>query len=210
MYLAPEIDKVLDDNKHKFIGELSYNTIVRRLGLAFDFPKDLKFKVEEFKDVDVNEFTVSGLYDMINNKKYIILNVSDEGKSLEFDEKTFSSFKFLISQTIQHESIHQNQWQHRDDVDAPIKLDFRNFGGTIEEEREYLADIDEIDAYAHDIVMEMKYYYPKEDPYKVLRRIELARKIPSYRYYKYTFKNCSWYKIKKHLFSKIYKWIPYV
>jgi hypothetical protein len=105
MYLAPEIDKVLDDNKHKFIGELSYNAIVRRLGLAFDFPKDLKFKVEEFKDVDVNEFTVSGLYDMINNKKYIILNVSDEGKSLDFDEKTFSSFKFLISQTIQHESM---------------------------------------------------------------------------------------------------------
>ena len=56
MYLSQQIDDVLESNRHKFIGNLSYATIIRRLGISFDFPKDLKFRFEKFKDVDVDEF----------------------------------------------------------------------------------------------------------------------------------------------------------
>jgi len=210
MYLAPNIDNVFAENKHKFLGNLTHDTIIRRLGKAFNFPKDLKFKMERYSDLESNEFTISGLYDMTQDKKYVIINVSKDSNSLFFDEPTYEQFKFLVSQTIQHEAIHQDQWQHRDYIDDVVKLDFRNVYGTLSEEREYLSDIDEIDAYAHDIAMEIKFYYPFKDPYEVLRNINRSRKIPSYKYYKRTFGKCDWQKIKKQLLNKTYKWMAYV
>lgn len=210
MYLSQQIDDVLESNRHKFIGNLSYATIIRRLGISFDFPKDLKFRFEKFKDVDVDEFMVSGLYDMAYNKKYIILNFSLYSDYLNLTEYSFETFKFYVSQVIQHETIHQDQWQYRDGTEDPVKLDFRNTTGTLREEREYLSDIDEIDAYAHDIAMEILFYYPKENPYNILKTINRRRKIPSYSYYKDTFKNTSWTKVRNRLLSKTYGWIPHV
>lgn len=210
MYLSQQIDDVLESNRHKFIGNLSYATIIRRLGISFDFPKDLKFRFEKFKDVDVDEFMVSGLYDMAYNKKYIILNFSLYSDYINLTHYSFETFKFFVSQVIQHETIHQDQWQYRDGTEDPVKLDFRNTTGTLREEREYLSDIDEIDAYAHDIAMEILFYYPKENPYNILKTINRRRKIPSYLYYKDTFKNTSWTKVKNRLLSKTYGWIPHV
>lgn len=210
MYLAPTINDILDSNKQKFVGCIDYYTLARRLGKAFGYQKDLKFKVETFDDIDPDEFTVSGLFDMTTNTKYIILNFSKENSSITLSKHDFEMFKFLVSQCIQHETIHQHQWQHRDSTEDPVKLDFRNMIGTLNEEREYLSDKDEIDAYAHDIAMEIKYYYPKDDPISILRKIDKVRKIQSYKYYKNTFKGCSWFKIKKHLLLKTFKWIPHV
>lgn len=210
MYLSQQIDEILEVNKHKFIGHLPYSTVIRRLGMVFDFPKDLKFRHEQFNDIDENEFSVSGLFDMTTNKKYIILNVSQYTNHLNLTNYSFNDFKFFISQVIQHETIHQDQWQYREGTEEPVKLDFRNFSGTLDEERDYLSDIDEIDAYGHDIAMEIKYFYPKEDPYNVLKNINKKRKIPSYTYYKHTFKNTTWTKVKNRLLLKTYGWLPYV
>lgn len=210
MYLAPAIEDILDSNKQKFIGGVEYYTLARRLSKAFGFQKDLKFKIETFDDIGKDEFTISGLFDMTTNTKYIILNFSKEHSQIKLSDYDFTTFKFLMSQCIQHETIHQNQWQYRDCDEDPVKLDFRNMIGTINEEREYLSDIDEIDAYAHDIAMEIKFHYPNQNPYHVLKRIDKVRKLQSYNYYRNTFKKCSWFKIKRHLLLKIFKWIPHV
>lgn len=210
MYLAPQINQVFETNKSKFIGELPYTTIQRRLNSVFEFPKDLKFKVESFEDFNVGEFNVSGLYDMTTDKRYVILNVSSLANNLCLTEYSFEDFKFLVSQAIQHETIHQDQYQFRQCDEDPVKLDFRNFSGTLDEEREYLSDLDEIDAYAHDIAMEIRFYYKNRNPYDVLKSIDKTRKISSYNYYRKTFKKCSWSKIKHKLLLKTYKWIPHV
>jgi hypothetical protein len=78
-----------------------------------------------------------------------------------------------------------------------------------EEEKEYLADPDEIDAYGHDIAMEIKFFYPKQDPYEVLNKIGSKRKLWSYNYYKKTFKGDDWSHIKSRLLKKTYQWIPH-
>jgi hypothetical protein len=209
MYLAPEINKVLWDNRSIFLGSLTYATVTRRLSKIFDFPKDLKFKHETFNDIRSNEFTVSGLYDMYFDKKYVILNFSNKGNTISFEPHGLEPFLFLVSQTIQHETIHQMQWLNREPEDEAVKLDFRNFGGTLDEEREYLSDVDEIDAYAHDIAMEIKRYYPNRNPYDVLRNINKTRKIHSFNYYKRIFSRCEWTSIKKQLLKKIYNWMPH-
>lgn len=209
MYLAPQINKTLFDNEKLFIGNLTYATITRRLGKIFNFPKDLKFKYETFNNIPENEFTVSGLYDMFFDKKYIILNFSNKLNTIELDKFTVEPFFFLVSQTIQHEAIHQLQWVNREPEDEVVKLDFRNFGGTLQQEREYLSDIDEIDAYAHDIATEIKRYYPNRNPYEVLKNINKTRKVHSYNYYRRTFSKCEWGGIKKQLLKKIFNWIPH-
>lgn len=209
MHLGIEIDEILTSNKKKFVGRHTYSTITRRLGSIFNFPKDLKFKYECYNDIEPETFTVSGLFDMCYNKKYVILNVSKKDCSLYLDDCGFESFKFYLSQTIQHETIHQMQWSHRDEIDEAVKLDFRNMTGSINEERDYLSDIDEIEAYAHDIAMEIKYFYPDSDPLEILKTINKRRKVPSYSYYRKTFRNCDWSCIKNRLLNKTYKWMPY-
>lgn len=210
MYLSQQIDDALEDNRDKFVGVLSYSTLIRRLGHAFNFPKDLKFKYEVYGDIEQDSYTVSGLYDMAFDKKYVIFNLSKYSNDINLCKYDFQEFKFLVSQVIQHETIHQDQWQHREGTEDPIRLDFRNVIGSLVEERSYLSDIDEIDAYAHDIAMEIAHYYPKENPFVVLKNINKKRKLPSYNYYKHTFKNTNWAKVKNRLLTKTYGWIPYV
>ena len=89
MYLASEIDNILESNKCRFLGVIPYTSLARRLSIAFGFQKDLKFKLETYDDIDSDEFTVSGLYDMTTDKKYIILNVSESQDSLEIDSHSF-------------------------------------------------------------------------------------------------------------------------
>lgn len=210
MYKSFEIEKRLNDNRHKLQGFISYKTMSRRLNSIFKDSNDLKFKFVKYSHLDVNDYLVGGLYDHFSNKKYVIFNVSVYCDELLIEQWMWSDLVFNITQTIQHETIHQNQLQHRKHVSEDFKLDFKVLKGTIDEDREYLADLDEIDAYAHDIAMEIKHFYPHVNPYDVLRKISCKRKLNSYSYYKTTFKGCDWSSIKKRLLSKTYKWIENV
>lgn len=209
MFLAPALDEKLESRKYRLLGAPYYETIIRVLRRAVG-EKDLKFRYELFDDFSENEYSVSGLYDMSEDSRYVIFNFSNNANSLTINHNRWNEFKFLISQAIQHETIHQLQWQNRDCGDEPVKLDFRSLVGNAEDDKEYLSDPDEIDAYGHDIAMEIKYYYPNKNPYRVLSRIQNTRKIPSYKYYKSTFKGCDWTKIHNKLLTKTYKWIPHV
>ena len=57
--------------------------------------------------------------------------------------------------------------------------------------------------------MEIKFYYPKKDPYEVLRNISRYKKIWSYNYYKKTFKNDDWSEVKNSLLKKAFQWLPH-
>jgi hypothetical protein len=211
MYLASAIDQVLDSKKSKLVGKVSYYYITSVLNRAFNSQMPFKFRYETFADYGKEDFSVSGLYDMDSDVKYVILNFPKECKTFNITNDVWREFKFAVSQVCQHETIHQLQWQHRDvDLGESYALDFRNLSGTMAEEKEYLADADEIDAYGHDIAMEIKYCYPKANPYAVLRSIDSKKKLWSYNYYKKTFKGDDWSIIKKRLLKKTYLWLPYV
>lgn len=211
MYLAPAIDQVLDSKKSKLIGRSSHYYITSVLNRAFGKQMPFKFRYETFVDYGKEDFSVSGLYDMDADVKYVILNFPKQYKSFTITPDMWPEFRFAVSQVCQHETIHQLQWQHRDvDMDETCPLDFRNLSGTMAEEKEYLADADEIDAYGHDIAMEIKFSYPKRNPYEILKTIDSKKKIWSYTYYKKTFKGDDWSIIKKRLLKKAYLWLPHV
>ena len=209
MYLAETINGVLESKKDKLIGTSSYFYICNVLNKAFSKVEPFKFKYETYEDYGDEDYSLSGIYDMEKDKKYIILNFTKTQKNFTLKPEKWKEFKFGISQVCQHEAIHQSQWSFRDSYSIEQeKLDFRNIEGTIEEEQEYLSDIDEIEAYAHDIAMEILYFYPKKNPYEVLSNINKHRKLWSYKYYKTTFKNEEWSDIKHRLLKKTFKWIP--
>lgn len=210
MYLAETIDEVLESTKSKLVGSPSYSYICYVLNSSFSLKEPFSFRYEVYDDYSVEDYAVSGIYDMATDIKYIILNFSSQQNQFDISDKKWKELKFSISQVCQHESIHQCQWQLRDrDAYEVLPLEFRSVSGTMEEERQYLAEIDEIEAYAHDIAMEIRFFYPKKNPLKVLSDINRHRKIWSYHYYKKTFKNEEWSEIKHRLLKKTFKWINY-
>lgn len=211
MYLAPAIDQVLEDKKSKLLGRPTYYQIAGILTRSYKKANiPFKFRFETFEDYGPEDLSVSGLYDMEEDIKYIILNFPKEKRHYNLTSENWRDFKFAVSQVCQHETIHQLQWQNRESDGQPCTLDFRNLTGSISEEKEYLSDIDEIDAYGHDIAMEIKYSYPNKDPYEILKTIDSRRKVWSYIYYKKTFKGDDWSNIKNRLLKKTYQWMPHV
>ena len=211
MYLAPAIDQVLEDKKSKLLGRPTYYQIAGILTRGYKKANiPFKFRFETFDDYGPEDISVSGLYDMVEDIKYVVLNFPKQQKHYSVSNENWRDFKFAVSQVCQHETIHELQWQNRDTGGEPCTLDFRNLTGSISEDKEYLADIDEIDAYGHDIAMEIKYSYPNKDPYEILKTIDSRRKVWSYIYYKKTFKGDDWSNIKNRLLKKTYQWMPHV
>lgn len=209
MYESQSINSIIFKNEHNLTGEFTYRAFISRLKKAFNW-EDLVFKYEKYEDIDVDDYTISGAYDMHEHKRYVVINFSNKSNKFILNRHDFLLFRFLLSQTIQHETVHRDQWQKRPAVVDKVSIDFKEKKVTKSEEMEYLSDRDEIDAYAHDIAMEIKYYYPNIPPYAVLKNIFKYKKIISFNYYRKTFRNKKWNDIKNLLFLKTYKWIPYV
>ena len=210
MYFADIINVALEDLRPILKGKLDYKDVIRYLN-KFLGDKTLKFKFEKIK-MRVNHYAIGGFYDMQTDKRYIILYFSNKKDSIFIRKIKQNEFFFCLSQVIQHETIHACQWSKRDyDLYLPRTIPNNLIAEDNNEDEKYLADPDEIDAYGHDIAMEIKFYYRNKDPYKVLDEIDNARKVFSYRYYKNTFKNNkqTWEKIRYKLLRKTYKWIPH-
>jgi hypothetical protein len=72
-----------------------------------------------------------------------------------------------------------------------------------------LSDVDEVEAYAHDLAMEIEFYYSKYKINDVLRNPSRFRKLTTYKVYKNAFKNTDWTNIRKMLLKKTYKNLKY-
>jgi hypothetical protein len=212
MYLSKFIDNVIEGEKEYLTKPRSYAQFCKRLTDAFRNNEKFIFNFATTGRLFVDDFLISGHYDPLKDKKYIVFYFSSQSNFITLlkKEKEWSDFKFQLSITCQHELIHQHQWLYRDADDYIWDdMDYNDLDSTQEEDQEYLSDKDEIEAYAHDIAMEIRYYYNTLDPYEVLREIGKYKKVPSYKYYKRTFRGNDWLQIKKHLLKKVFLWLPY-
>tara|TARA_E500000318_G_C3494029_1_gene185584 strand:+ start:107 stop:733 length:627 start_codon:yes stop_codon:yes gene_type:complete len=206
MYLTTDIDNLLEDNKFRFMNEsITYKAMQRRLNKLFKKQHNVEFKIEKYDDFENDAISFSGIYDMFEEKTYIILNVSDHTDNIKVHKWEY--FKFLLSQCIQHEKIHECQWSFRS-CDEPCEKQWRESDKRdINDERLYLSERDELEAYGHDIALEIKYFYPNSDPMHVLSNINNYKRITSWNYYKKTFKGVNWLSLKKILLKKAFYWI---
>lgn len=214
MYDAPEINSILEKIRPLLLRTKTQGNFNKILMNNFDVYQ-LKCKTIREDDLTKEEYCVSGLFDPFTDDVFVVFGVPKKSYTpinLIYKE-SWDTFKFMFSQTLQHELIHKYQSIARDDnIDegADSDIDHRTKDLSVEECREYLSDFDEIDAYSHDIAMEICYYYWNRNPYEVLRHIDKTRKLWSYNYYKKTFSKKDWTRIKSKLLKKVYQWMPHV
>lgn len=198
MYLGRKIATALE--KCSFSGEMGHRTIVDRLKVAL---KPFGVRIDHSYSDKLNgyEFGVSGHYDGSRIRqpiKLVVFFSLDHGAKYHWTESRQKAFCFKVSQVLQHELIHKCQAQYRDgDTGYQVAIDRRY------QEELYLSNKDEIGAYAHDIMMELK---QQKHGWNILRQIGRYR-IPSYNIYKNAFRQQDWHKIKNRLLKQVFKWM---
>jgi hypothetical protein len=214
MYLAAKINRKLDSMRPRLKGSVPLEVVLEEVETAL---KPWGANVYLIPDAELTrpQFTCSGSYDYTKKKKPIdiVLHFHEGNRCFNFTKRTWREFRFLLSQVLQHELIHKSQYSYRAELNSGgvcLYYDIKGGEKSDKEMMDYLAELDEIDAYSHDIAMEILEYYPNIDPYEVLRTINRRKKLWSWNYYKDAFKDSEdWSDVKNRLLKKTYKWIPY-
>jgi hypothetical protein len=196
--LSESILEIVKNNRHKFVGSLTHSKIRRVIDTIFK-EYQIKTKIIRSKDIAKDDFFIGGYYQDFS----VVLEISVSSKTdhLILTEKSVDNFLFVVAQVICHELIHYLQDLARSDH-SPSLRHMRDYNGA---EQQYLSDPDEIQAYAHDIAMELQRHYPN-DVFGALRKIGTKRKSVSAKYYNKTFgKSDS--KVRRRLLSHTYKWL---
>lgn len=211
---APEINKRVEKFQDKLTG-FQDPIEIREVMQKMLKPWNVKINICRSDDVGIQEMSIGGSYDYEKRSRQIELDVylNPVQKKFGWNEVNKPATSFLLRQVLQHELIHQYQMQQRHEESRGMAEYYAvvSRDPAKQEECDYLSELDEIDAYAHDIVMEIKYHYPDEDPYAVLKAIRRKRYVPSWKIYAKAFKHCSdWSQVRQRLLTKAYLWIPYV
>lgn len=201
MYLGRKIATALE--KIAYSGEMGHREVIQPLRAAL---KPFGVRVDHSYSDKLNgyEFGVSGHYDgsRIRQPIHLVVYFSNDwlvhGARMKWTKQRRQEFCFKVSQVLQHELIHKCQAQYRD-----VELGYRAAKDPHRQTELYLSNKDEIGAYAHDIMMELK---TTEFGWNILRQIGRYR-IPSYNIYKKAFGRKDWHKVKNRLLKQVFKWM---
>jgi hypothetical protein len=219
MYLASELHAEIE--KHfppkKTIGyELTYGQISRRMNKIL---RPLGAKGKIIKDAELNNtsgssrhyYCFSGYYDTEATGIPIVVNAhfASDKKSFLFTKSRYNGFMFVFSQVAQHEFIHKSQYEfHPYQSDKLVKVYHSDkLSAPRVDQIEYLSTWCEIDAYAHNIAMEINQFYSAFPPAEIVKNIDKQRKLCSYKLYKDAFRGTEWNELKKILIRKIWRWL---
>lgn len=206
MRLGPTVNQVVEAITPIYHGAVSKKKLIDTLNKNFG-SSSLYFCGEKNISFLPQQFTISGWYSPSEDLRVINIVHAPKIKTIYiFDLYNFS---FIISQTIKHETIHQRQTKYK--YNESYKISLKDYRKKFKQsEAIYLADPEEIHAYAHDIALEILYYYPKKNPLYIIKNIDRTRKLWGFNYYKKTFKGLNWYQIKNALLKQTKKWLPHV
>lgn len=205
MYLCTEIFQRLDEYQELFVGYQRHQEIASNLQKVLK-PYHVKVNVKTDNTLDKTDLAVGGefYYDRTYQPIHLHLHFPPKAHGKFQWHDKWEHFRFLVAQVLQHELIHQHQCQF------PEHNEGNYFDMNIQDKDiNYFSELDEIDCFGHDIAMEIRYYYPKEDPYQVLKTVSRRKYIHSYKYYTRTFKGLDWSVIRKRLIKKANNWLPF-
>lgn len=215
MYLASKLDKEMDENlpPDYFIGKrITYTKLSKQLN---NILKPLGARVRVIKDKGLkgkrNTFYVTGYFETENRKVPITIQVfvPPTKNGFTLSKTKYNYLRFAFSQITQHEFIHKSQFSTNPDYfEKQIRV---YHSDRLSKKRikmiEYLSERCEVEAYAHDIVLEIKNSYPKKKPETVIAHIDKYKNLPSYNLFKQTFAGTEWSKLKESLTKSMSRWI---
>jgi hypothetical protein len=105
-----------------------------------------------------------------------------------FTPETWDRFKYRLIQTLMHELIHFMQYDRRDDQWSNYVVPYKKVGQKKkDEERRYLSEFDEIQAYAHCVYLDFKMFRPNVDIDTLLSRCRKKKDSKTLHYFLKTF-----------------------
>ena len=140
-------------------------------------------KAEMYK----NYVAIGGEYDPEKRQVIMQLYTPNFDKHL-FTDKSWKAFKYRFIQTLQHELIHFMQYDRRADEWSKYVVHFKpHHHQKKHNERKYLSEFDEIQAYAHCVLLDFKTYKPTMDVCTLLGRSKNKRDSKTLHYFLKTF-----------------------
>ena len=151
--------------------------------------------------------SVGGEYDP-NDRQCIIQIYTTNFSGFEFTDDTWARFKGKLLQVLMHELIHFMQYDRRADEESRYVVAYKKVGHKKKDaERRYLSEFDEIQAYAHCVLLDYKMYRPSIPTETLLGRVKKRSDSPTLKYilktFDYDFRNNQ--AIPK-LMQQIVKW----
>jgi len=216
MYLAPKINKSLDNIADQMVG--SVNSAIHHK-LVQDAFRQFGAKVDVIEDTHVSRgmIVVTGMHSpwKIRQNIELFLTYSPGGKRIKMTSELWKTLKFNLSQVLQHELIHREQCSYmkvpKEDWEEHSCKVYASKGKTDAEieAQEYYGSTEEIEAHAHCIMMELKNFSPRTDPLKLLKKAKSLPRIksPTLKDYLYVFDFDMAHPAIKRLFKKTVYWI---
>lgn len=113
---------------------------------------------------------------------------TDHYDTFKFTDQVWDKFKFRLIQIAMHELIHFMQFDRRHDEWSGYVLPYKKVAHQKNnEERKYLSEFDEIQAYAHCILLDFKCLTPTVPIEKLINRARKRRDSRTLRYFLRTF-----------------------
>ena len=205
--MKDKIEKIILKNKELLIGKHSHDTLKSIIENNFRKYRVRVNIVPSFDDIGLNLMGFGGSYDDESDMIDLDIFVTDtEDNIISIPESFWGEFKFKLMQLLAHEIIHRNQFIARDGISDSKK--YRVHKNPTDDQK-YLSDADEIDAYSHDIALEILNFYKKSEKTDIFSSFYKKSKLESLSIYKKTFENTNWTKIYRKLVKKSYKWVDY-
>jgi len=198
-FIPSKIWKDLDNYRNDSVGLGNY---VKKWRTKIEWRKEPS-KATRFK----RGVSIAGEYD-IEKRQCCLIIYTDYFNTFPFTENSWNNFKFRLITCLQHEIIHYMQYDRRDDQWSYYVVPYKKAHSKRKnDERKYLSEFDEIQAYAHCILMDFKTRRPNMDVETLLNRCKTHRDSRTLTYFlktfDYDFKNNA--AIPK-LMQQIVKW----
>jgi len=182
MHLVNKVNAALDKIADQMIGMVNSASHCKLVQDAFR-PFGAKVTVALDDIVSEDMIIVTGAYAPWRQRQNIevYLTYGPGSKRVLITKDVWKQLRFDLSQTLQHELVHRMQCEHikipsEDWEDHTCKVYSSNANIPAKRDvQEYYGSTEEIEAHAHCIMMELKYFAPRTDSIKLLKR---GRKVP--------------------------------
>jgi len=169
----------LDSYKHDSIGLVNY---------ARKWRTKIEWRNEKSKAKwAINYVAIGGEYSP-DDRQITLQIYTKKFNNFPFTDKSWSSFKMRFIQTLMHEIIHFMQYDRRGDEWSNYVVPYKKVGiAKKDEQRAYLSEFDEIQAYAHCVYLDFKMRRPNVDIDTLLNRYKTKRDSSTLHYFLKTF-----------------------
>lgn len=219
MYLADRINRRLDTSpdlaqlRGSIVAVSAIRVAVHKALKPFGAKAIIKRDPDLIKEKRPAPIAVSGEFLVAKRATPItvFIHVLPDAEEVDLRELDWAKFRFWLSSILQHELIHKEHFASYPEYycrRVHVKHSHLRSKKRLEAV-EYLTDYSEVDAYAHSIAMELRFYYPNRSLGELLNNIDGLRKAHSFIMYKQAFRGLDWSELRRTLLKKVHKWYNY-